>query len=312
MRFTSPHPKDFGDDCLAAIAAHPNICNHLHMPAQSGSSSVLQRMRRGYTRAAYDALVQRAAAALPGVSFSTDIIVGFCGETEHEHAGTLDLLRSMQFPLAFIFAYSRRERTHAARHLNDDVPEATKQRRLQEALAVYCDGVRAQRAKLCGSEQLVMPSTLQRCACCCDARLPAGFAYLLLSTTACFRASLQRMHPHQFNAPEDPASASGPVGSACTEQHIVQLHLNCMQVLVESCTVDGNRAICSGRTDGFHKLHMECQGLPCRHGEASHIATELPQVGDYVAVTVQMDHNGRLHGQPLGFSSITEHVAAKS
>ena len=157
VRFTSPHPKDFGPDCLEAIATHHNICNHLHMPAQSGSTAVLQRMRRGYTREAYDALAERARTALPGVAFSTDIIVGFCGEMEAEHKETLDLLEQMQYSLGFLFAYSRREKTHAARHHEDDVPVATKQRRLQEALEVYGRGVRAQRQKLVGTRQLARP-----------------------------------------------------------------------------------------------------------------------------------------------------------
>jgi tRNA A37 methylthiotransferase MiaB len=175
IRFTSPHPKDFGPDCIDAIAAHANICNHLHMPAQSGSSAVLERMRRGYTRAAYDALVRRARDKLPDVAFSTDIIVGFCGETEAEHEETLDLLEQMRYSLGFLFAYSRREKTHAARRYEDDVPPEVKRRRLQEALQVYDDGVRSRRAEIAGSRQLVRnrclaPIALPSYTCCCPAR----------------------------------------------------------------------------------------------------------------------------------------------
>lgn len=162
VRFTSPHPKDFGDDCLDAIAAHTNICRHLHMPAQSGSSTVLARMRRGYTRDAYDALIERARAVLPGATFSTDIIVGFCGETDPEHRATLDLLERTAFSQGFLFAYSRRERTHAARKYADDVPAAVKSARLAEAMAVYKAGALQRRRELAGTSQLV-----RRVACAC-------------------------------------------------------------------------------------------------------------------------------------------------
>lgn len=134
------------------------------MPAQSGASTTLARMRRGYSREAYDALVETARAALPGVAFSTDIIVGFCGETEAEHEATLDLLRKMKYSLGFLFAYSRRDKTHAARRYADDVPEHVKQRRLQEALAVYSDGLAERRNELHGSRQLVCTSVDD----CCD------------------------------------------------------------------------------------------------------------------------------------------------
>ncbi|GBF91424.1 hypothetical protein Rsub_04164 [Raphidocelis subcapitata] len=142
VRFTSPHPKDFSDEVLEVVASTPNIARHLHMPAQSGSTTMLARMRRGHTREAYDALVARARAAVPGVALSTDIICGFCGETDEEHAATLDLLRSTRYDSAFLFAYSRRDKTHAARHYEDDVPEATKALRLQEAFEAYREGQR--------------------------------------------------------------------------------------------------------------------------------------------------------------------------
>jgi tRNA A37 methylthiotransferase MiaB len=169
IRFSSPHPKDFGPDCLEAISAHDNICNHLHMPAQSGSTSTLLRMRRGYSRASYDALISRAQAALPHVVFSTDIIVGFCGETEAEHEETLDLLRKMRYGLGFLFAYSRREKTHAARNYVDDVPGDVKARRLQEALQVFGLGVASRRQELCGSRQLVRAATVLHDARCSSA-----------------------------------------------------------------------------------------------------------------------------------------------
>eukprot|EP01041_Mallomonas_annulata_P008550 gene8550-17637_t len=101
IRFTSPHPKDFPDEVLDLVANRPNICASLHLPAQSGSSSVLQRMRRGYTREAYDALVERVRRVIPGVGISSDFISGFCGETEEEHQQTLSLLRSVRFDQAY-------------------------------------------------------------------------------------------------------------------------------------------------------------------------------------------------------------------
>lgn len=137
IRFTSPHPKDFSDEVLAVIASRPNVCKQLHMPAQSGSTAVLQRMRRGYTREAYDALVDHVRASIPGVALSTDMIAGFCGETEADHAASVDLLQSVRYESAFLFAYSERDRTHAARHHADDVPPEAKSRRLQELVAAY-------------------------------------------------------------------------------------------------------------------------------------------------------------------------------
>jgi len=137
VRYTSPHPKEFSDDVLEVVARHPNVCMQLHMPAQSGSSRMLEAMRRGYSREAYSALARRIRGRLPGVSLSSDFIAGFCGETEADHQATMELLEEVGFEHAFIFAYSRREKTRAARHLQDDVPEAVKKRRLGELLAVF-------------------------------------------------------------------------------------------------------------------------------------------------------------------------------
>lgn len=156
VRFTSPHPKDFGADVLQAIAAHANVCKQLHMPAQSGSSAVLAAMRRGYTREAYDALAAAARAALPGLALSTDMISGFCGEGEEDHAATLDLMHTHAFEQAFMFAYSDRERTYAARHLVDDVPAPVKQRRLAEVIDAYRAGLARRTAEERGRTHLVL------------------------------------------------------------------------------------------------------------------------------------------------------------
>ena len=141
IRFTSPHPKEFSNDVLSVLRSRPNVCKQLHMPAQSGSTSVLDRMRRGYSREAYDELVGHVRATLPGVALSTDMISGFCGETEVEHLASVDLMRSVRYDLAFLFAYSEREKTHAARNFSDDVPQETKIRRLQELIDVYRNGI---------------------------------------------------------------------------------------------------------------------------------------------------------------------------
>ena len=112
------------------------MCNFIHLPVQHGSTDVLERMRRTYTRGEYLALVDRARAIVPGVSFSTDIIAGFCGETEAEHAETLSLMEAVRYDHAFMFAYSERPQTYAARKYADDVPEALKKRRLSEIIAL--------------------------------------------------------------------------------------------------------------------------------------------------------------------------------
>ena len=141
IRFTSPHPKDFSNNVLDAIKSHDNICKQLHMPAQSGSSTVLERMKRGYSREAYNALVDHIRSEIPGVALSTDMISGFCGESEEEHLMSVDLMRSVKYDLAFLFAYSIRDKTHAARHYQDDVQEEVKVRRLQELIFEYRSGL---------------------------------------------------------------------------------------------------------------------------------------------------------------------------
>eukprot|EP01039_Chlorochromonas_danica_P000060 gene60-64_t len=141
VRFTSPHPKDFPEEVLEAIAETPNICAALHLPVQSGSTSMLERMRRGYTRDAYLSLVDNVRRMIPGVTISTDVIAGFCDETEAEHADTLSLMEHVQFEQAFMFAYSLRERTHAAHTMQDNVPEDVKQRRLQEIIDTFRSNV---------------------------------------------------------------------------------------------------------------------------------------------------------------------------
>lgn len=137
VRFTSPHPKDYPPELLTLMAERPNVCNQLHMPAQSGSSTVLERMRRGYTREAYMQLIEDVRSTIPDVAISSDFISGFCGETEDEHLDTLSLMEHVAYDQAYMFAYSMRGRTHAHRTMEDDVPEENKMRRLNEVINVF-------------------------------------------------------------------------------------------------------------------------------------------------------------------------------
>ncbi|PAU95924.1 tRNA (N6-isopentenyl adenosine(37)-C2)-methylthiotransferase MiaB [Aliifodinibius salipaludis] len=134
IRFSSPHPKDFPEELLEIIAEQPNLCNYIHIPAQSGNNEVLERMRRPYTREQYLELVEKMREIIPGVTLSTDIITGFCGETEEEHEDTMSLMAKVKYDLAYMFAYSERGRTLAQRKYEDDVPEDVKKRRLSEII----------------------------------------------------------------------------------------------------------------------------------------------------------------------------------
>ena len=135
FRFSSPHPKDFPDELLYLIAERPNLCNYIHIPAQAGSDSMLERMRRPYTRDQYLQLIEKMKGIIPNLSLSTDIIAGFCGETEEEHQQTLSLMREVEYDLAYMFAYSERERTLAYRKFEDDISEEIKKRRLSEIIS---------------------------------------------------------------------------------------------------------------------------------------------------------------------------------
>jgi tRNA-2-methylthio-N6-dimethylallyladenosine synthase len=134
IRYSTSHPKDCSDELLHVHAERPNICNYIHLPVQHGNTDVLRRMKRTYTRDEYFALVERARSIVPGVSLSTDIIAGFCGESEEEHQDTLSLMRQVQYDHAFMFMYSERPDTYAARKYEDDVPAEIKKRRLQEII----------------------------------------------------------------------------------------------------------------------------------------------------------------------------------
>ena len=134
LRFATSHPKDMSDDLLKVIAKHPNLCQAIHLPVQSGSTPVLKRMKRRYTREHYMERIQAIRKYLPGASISTDIIAGFCGETEEEHQQTLSLMESVAYDFSYMFKYSERPETFAAEKLDDDVPEEIKSRRLSEII----------------------------------------------------------------------------------------------------------------------------------------------------------------------------------
>jgi len=136
VRFTSPYPVDFTGDVIAAIASEPKLCKYVHLPVQSGSDAVLDRMRRGYRVADYRAIVAALRRAMPQIALSTDILTGFSGETEDDHQATLALMRELRFDSAFMFAYSERDLTFAAKKLPDDIAPSEKQRRLSEIVAL--------------------------------------------------------------------------------------------------------------------------------------------------------------------------------
>ncbi|MCA9648429.1 MAG: tRNA (N6-isopentenyl adenosine(37)-C2)-methylthiotransferase MiaB [Myxococcales bacterium] len=156
IRFTSPYPVDFSDALLHAMGRLPKVMPQVHLPAQSGSNAVLERMRRGYTREHFLELVARLREAVPGIALSTDLMVGFCGETEDEHAQTLSLMEELRFDSAFMFAYSDRGITYAAKRLEDDVPEATKKRRLSEVIELQERHTRASHERELGREATVL------------------------------------------------------------------------------------------------------------------------------------------------------------
>ena len=136
IRFTTSHPKDMSDDTLQAIAEMPNISRHIHLPVQSGSNNILKTMNRKYTREWYLDRVDAMRRIIPGCGLSTDMFCGYCGETEEDHQQSLSLMRTCAFDSAFLFKYSQRPGTYAARHFEDNVPEETKIHRLEEMIAL--------------------------------------------------------------------------------------------------------------------------------------------------------------------------------
>ncbi|HET7387543.1 MAG TPA: tRNA (N6-isopentenyl adenosine(37)-C2)-methylthiotransferase MiaB [Nocardioidaceae bacterium] len=150
VRFTSPHPKDFTDDVIEAMAGTPNVMPQLHMPLQSGSDTVLKTMRRSYRRAKYLGILDRVRTAIPDAAITTDIIVGFPGETEQDFADTLDVVAQARFAGAFTFLYSKRPGTPAA-VLEDQVPREVAQRRYERLVAAVDDIAWEENRRLVGN-----------------------------------------------------------------------------------------------------------------------------------------------------------------
>ena len=139
VRFATNHPKDISDGLIETMARYDNICNHIHLPVQSGSDRLLEKMRRRYTAEWYLERVARIREVLPGCGITTDVIAGFCSETEEDHQRTLELFRKVGFDYAYMFYYSERPGTLAARHYPDDVPLDVKTRRLNEIIALQSE-----------------------------------------------------------------------------------------------------------------------------------------------------------------------------
>lgn len=134
VRYSTSHPKDMGDDVLEVMAKYENICKYIHLPVQSGNSAVLEKMNRGYSREWYLDRIAAIRKYMPEAAISTDIITGFCGETEEQHQDTLSLMNEVQYDFAYMFAYSERPKTLAERKFEDDIPTEVKNKRLTEVV----------------------------------------------------------------------------------------------------------------------------------------------------------------------------------
>jgi tRNA-2-methylthio-N6-dimethylallyladenosine synthase len=156
IRYSTSHPKDCSDALLHVHAERANVCNYIHLPVQHGNTAMLARMRRTYSREQYLELVERARKIVPGISLSTDIIAGFCDETEEEHRDTLSLMELVRYDHAYMFMYSERPDTYAARKYTDNVPEDVKKRRLQEIIELQTRiSLESNRAEI-GAEHVVL------------------------------------------------------------------------------------------------------------------------------------------------------------
>ncbi|MDP2386729.1 MAG: tRNA (N6-isopentenyl adenosine(37)-C2)-methylthiotransferase MiaB [Bacteroidota bacterium] len=139
VRFSTSHPKDMIDDVLHTMAKYENICKYVHLPVQSGNSEILEKMNRGYTREWYLDRVAAIRRIMPDAGISTDVITGFCGETDEQHAETMSLMKEVQYDFAYMFMYSERPKTLAERKYADDVPEEVKKKRLQEVMEIQTE-----------------------------------------------------------------------------------------------------------------------------------------------------------------------------
>ena len=156
VRFSTSHPKDMGNGVLYTMAMYPNICNHIHLPVQSGSDIMLDKMNRKYTREGYLNRIAKIREILPDCAISTDIIAGFCGETLEDHADTISIMKEVGYDSAFMFQYSMRPNTKAHRHFVDDVPLEEKTRRLNEIIELQNGLSLASNRKCVGQEYEVL------------------------------------------------------------------------------------------------------------------------------------------------------------
>lgn len=203
VRFSTSHPKDMGNGVLYTMAMYPNICNHIHLPVQSGSNAMLLKMNRKYTRESYLERVAKIREILPDCAISTDIIAGFCSETEEDHKATLSLMEEVGYDSAFMFQYSERPNTKAARHFPDDIPLEVKTRRLNEIIELQnrlslesnqkCLGKRyrvlIEGVSKRSSEQLI-GRTSQNKVCVFDAGEYKIGDYVYVDVTSCTSATL--------------------------------------------------------------------------------------------------------------------------
>jgi len=155
IRFTSPHPSGLKEDLMRAYAELPKLCEHIHLPVQSGNNKILRAMHRSYTREIYLRKIEKLRQFCPDIAITTDIIVGFPGETENEFQDTISLVREVQFDNAFVFRYSERKNTPAA-GMSNQVPEEEKERRNKELLNIVNDIARAKNAALVGTVQEIL------------------------------------------------------------------------------------------------------------------------------------------------------------
>ena len=156
IRFSTSHPKDMTDDVLEIMAKYENICPYIHLPVQSGNSAVLERMNRGYSREWYLDRIASIHRLIPNCAISTDIITGFCGETDEEHAETISLMEQVQFDFAYMFKYSERPKTLAERRFEDDVLEEVKAKRLNEIIELQLKHSRLSNDKQIGKTVKVL------------------------------------------------------------------------------------------------------------------------------------------------------------
>jgi len=156
VRFTSPHPKDFPRDLISAVAEHPNICGHIHLPLQAGNDRVLELMRRTYTNASFRELVAEMREVIPDLGLTTDVIVGFPTETDEEYEDTRRLMEDIRFDAAFIFKYSERKGTHAQRKFADDVTSVVKTDRIVVLIDLQQKITNEINASLVGTDHLVL------------------------------------------------------------------------------------------------------------------------------------------------------------